>query len=413
MKADYIETNQVTRSAFYGRSVDFPARRRVSGSCPQLMSALINSSFFRWLHRSKAAIMFLSLILTLSVSALDFMTGRDLVASPFYLLPICWVSWMMGRRAGLLLSLICALVWLVGDLMEGYAYTLRVIPYWNAFMLLVFFVLVVYLLTAFHDAHVNLEDTVAQRTSALKAEIAERKRLEAVKIQSERMAMVGMMAAQVAHEVRNPLGAIVLNLDLIQKEISTLAKTSSHASGEGGVLVSEMRGEVQRIQHVLEDYLQFARLPKPQLEPVELRDLLEHKLEFMRGTLEQAKVTLRTSFDPSLKTINVDSEQLWQAVLNLIRNGLEAMPEGGEMNISTWREGGEARIRVADTGAGMTAEQVEQVCVPFFSSKPTGTGLGLALVQQIIVAHGGHVECESAPGEGCTFTLYLPMIGNS
>lgn len=377
------------------------------------MSAWIHSPVFRRLHHSKVVIVFLSLILTLAVRVVDYLTGRDLVASPFYLLPICWVSWVLGRRAGLILAVICAAVWLIGDLMSGFPYSHGAIPYWNAFMLLVFFVLVVYLLTAFHDAHVNLEETVVQRTSALKAEIAERKRLEAGKIQAERMATVGVMAAEVAHEIRNPLGAIALNLDLIQKEISALALTSSHAPEEGGVLVSEMREEVQRIQHVLEDYLQFARLPKPQLEPVDLQDLLEHKLAFMRGTLEQSGITLRTSFDPSLKTVSADPEQLWQATLNLIRNGIEAMPNGGELIVSTWLEGGEARIRVADTGSGMTAGQVEQVCVPFFSSKPTGTGLGLALVQQIIVAHGGHVECESAPGQGSTFTLYLPLAGNS
>lgn len=380
---------------------------------PQAMSGLIHSPFFRRLNHSKAAVTILSLILVLFVGALDYATGRDLVAKPFYLLPICWVSWVIGRRAGLFLSIVSTAVWLTVEMLHDYAYPHPAIPYWNALMLLVFFLVVIYLLTAFHDAHAHLEDMVAQRTAALNAEIAERKRLEVIKIQSERMATVGVMAAEVAHEVRNPLGAIALNLDLIQKEISALAKTSSHPPEEGGVLVGEMRGEVQRIQHVLEDYLQFARLPKPQLGPVDLRELLENKLAFMRGTLDQAKVTLRTSFDPTLKTINADPEQLWQAVLNLIRNGIEAMPDGGELTVSTWREGGEARIRVADTGAGMTAGQVEQVCVPFFSSKPTGTGLGLALVQQIIVAHGGHVECESAPGEGCTFTFYLPLNGNS
>jgi signal transduction histidine kinase len=380
---------------------------------PQAMSGLITSSFLRRLPQSRKVTIATALPLVLFVGALDYTTGRDLVTKPFYLLPICWVSWVIGRRAGVFLSVVSAAVWLTVDMLHDYAYPHRAIPYWNALMLLVYFFIVVYLLTSFHDAHAQLEDTVARRTAALNAEIAERKRLEAIKIQSERMATVGMMAAQVAHEVRNPLGAIALNLDLIQKEISALAKTSSHPPEEGGVLVSEMRGEVQRIQYVLEDYLQFARLPKPRLGPVDLRELLENKLAFMRGTLAQAKVTLRTSFDPSLKTISADPEQLWQAVLNLTRNGIEAMPDGGELTVSAWREGGEARIRVADTGAGMTAGQVEQVCVPFFSSKPTGTGLGLALVQQIIIAHGGHMECESAPGEGCTFTLYLPLDGNS
>lgn len=370
---------------------------------------LLPQRFARW----KPVTVILSLALTLGLGVLDFATGREIIISPLYLVPICWASWVAGRRTGLVLAVASAGVWLVGDMMERYAYPHRGIPYWNALMLLVLFAVVVYLLTAFHDAHLHLEDTVAQRTAALREEIAERKRLETANIRAERLAVVGTMAAEVAHEIRNPLGSIALNLDLIQKEIGSLAETSRHLPREGGVLVSEMRTEVHRIQHVLEDYLQFARLPKPKRRPVALNEWIDQKLAFLGGNFAQAGVKLHTSFDPALKSVNADGEQLWQATLNLIRNGLEAMPEGGEMIVSTWREDGEARIRVADTGAGMTAEQLQQVFVPFFSTKPSGTGLGLALVQQIMIEHGGHVECESAKGKGSTFTLYLPLTENS
>ena len=117
---------------------------------------------------------------------------------------------------------------------------------------------------------------------------------------------------------------------------------------------------------------------------------------------------LQTHFDPALKTINADGEQLWQATLNLIRNGLDAMPDGGELTVSTWREGGEVRLRVTDSGKGMSGEQLKQVFMPFFTTKPQGTGLGLTLVQQIVTEHGGHVECESLAGKGSTFTIFLP-----
>jgi signal transduction histidine kinase len=218
-------------------------------------------------------------------------------------------------------------------------------------MLAVLYGVVVCLLSALHDVQGSLEKTVQRRTAALQAEITERKRLEAAKIQAERLAMVGTMAAEVAHEVRNPLGAIALNLDLIQKEIGKLAETSTHAPDESGVLVKDMREEVKRIQHVLEDYLQFARLPKPQRRPVELSELLGEKLAFMDGVLKDAGITLRTSFDPSLKTANADPNQLCQAALNLIRNGIEAMPDGGELTVSTCHKAGEARLRVCATPA--------------------------------------------------------------
>ncbi len=328
-------------------------------------------------------------------------------------MPVCWAGWVLGRHAGLTLSILSAAVWLTDDLLHGYAYPQGAIPYWNALMLLVFFLLVVWLLTAFHGAHENLEEMVAQRTAALNSEIAERKRLEAAKIQAERMATVGLMAAEVAHEVRNPLGAIVLNLDLIQKEILALAETSGHRAGGGWRAGS---GDARRSPAHSACSGRLPAICEDAQAPDRTRGIAKTAGEetgIHARNIGRAGITLQTSFDPSLKTLNADPEQLWQAILNLIRNGIEAMPDGGQLIVSTWREGGEARIRVADTGAGMTADQVEQVFVSFISSKANGTGLGLALVQQIIVAHGGRVECEGAPGEGCTFTLYLPISGDS
>ncbi len=316
---------------------------------------------------------------------------------------------MAGRRAGLTLAVIGVVVWLAAEVTTGYPYVYWEIPYWNALMLLVLYAVVVYLLSAFQTAHFHLEEVVQQRTAALQAEIAERKRLEIAKLQAERLAMVGTMAAEVAHEVRNPLGSITLNLDLIQKEINQLAEGRGHPTDESRVLVDEIREEVHRIQRVIEDYLQFARLPKPRRQPLALNELLDQKLAFMNGEFERAKTRIRTHFDPALPTISADGGQLWQATLNLIRNSLEAMPGGGELTVGTWREGGRARLRVTDNGKGMTEEQLKQVFVPFFTTKPGGTGLGLALVQQIAIEHGGHVECESAVGKGSTFTLVLPL----
>jgi signal transduction histidine kinase len=357
----------------------------------------------------KPVVVILAWALMLLTSCFDYITGRDFALSAFYLVPICWACWMAGRTAGVALATGGAVAWLIGDLRSGLAYRHYLTPYWNAVMLLIFFLVVVYLLSAFQKAHYHLEESVQQRTAALQAEIQERKRLEAAKLQAERLAMVGTMAAQVAHEVRNPLGSITLNLDLIQKEFSNFAEGRDYSPEEGRGLVIEIREEVSRIQRVIEDYLQFARLPKPQLRPVELNELLDQKLDFMHGEFEHARVKLRTHFDPAAKTVKADAEQLWQAMLNLIRNSLDAMPSGGELTVGTWREAGQVRLRISDTGKGMNEEQLKQVFAPFFTTKPSGTGLGLALVQQITTEHGGHVECESVPGQGSTFTIFLPV----
>ena len=358
-------------------------------------------------------VVLLALVLGGIIGFLDYITGRDVAMSTLYLIPICWASWTAGRRAGLLLAIICTVLWFVADLKSGYLYSHPLIPYWNALMLLMVFLVVVWLLSAFQAAHQHLEETVQQRTAALQAEIAERKRLELAKLQAERLAAVGTMAAEVAHEVRNPLGSITLNLDLIQKEISRLAKSAGGSLDEGHALVDDIREEVRRIQRVIEDYLQFARLPKPQRRPVALNELLQQKLAFMNGEFIRSRTRLRIHFDPALATVNVDGEQLWQATLNLIRNGLDAMPDGGELTVGTWREGKQAQLRVTDTGKGMTEEQLKQMFVPFFTTKPKGTGLGLTLVQQIAVEHGGHVECESAPGKGSTFIIFIPLTAKN
>jgi signal transduction histidine kinase len=255
----------------------------------------------------------------------------------------------------------------------------------------------------------RLEQTVQQRTSALQSEIAERKRLEQANLQAERLAMVGTIAAEVAHEVRNPLGSIKLNLDLIGKQIETLAETSRHPAEEGRTLVHEMREEVHRIQRVIEDYLRFARLRNPQRKPVSLNEFLEQKLAFMGSAFENAGVRLHTDFDAGLKTINADAEQLWEALLNLVRNSLEAMPRGGALAISTRKRAGEVSLSVADTGQGMSEEDLKQVFVPFFTTKPRGTGLGLPLTQQILHAHGAVLECASIAGKGTTFTIRFPL----
>lgn len=352
----------------------------------------------------------LALALAGLIGFLDYRTGRDVAMSGFYLVPICWASWAAGRRAGLLVAIVCTVLWFVADLKTGYVYSHPLIPYWNALMLLVFFLVVVSLLSAFQAAHHHLEETVQQRTAALKSEIAERKRLEIAKLQAERLAVVGIMAAEVAHEVRNPLGSITLNLDLIHMEIGKLAGDGGHSCVEGHRLVDEMREEVHRILRVIGDYLQFARMPKPQRLPLALNELLDQKLAFMNGEFDKAGVKLRTDFDPALKTVNADAGQLWQATLNLIRNSLEAMAnDGGRLTVSTQRNGREALLRVIDTGKGMNEGQLQQIFVPFFTTKAQGTGLGLSVVQQIAIEHGGHVECESAPGKGSTFTIVLPL----
>ena len=419
----FNEKALMERAPALGRRIRFVGRaRNVSLFVENQPSGLVEQKEERFVtgrRMGKKAILLLrslpkgvnvlfALVLALLIGNLHYLARRDLAVSSFYLVPICWAAWMAGRKAGMLVAVVSALSWFVADNRSGFHYDNPLIPYWNALLLMMLFLAAVWLLTAFQAAHYNLENTVQKRTAALQTEIAERKRLALAKLQTERLAVVGTMAAEVAHEVRNPLASITLNLDLLESEIGKLAEGKKTLMADGEELLGEIRGELQRIQRVIEDYLQFARLPKPQRQPVALNDLLGEKMALLTAELEKSRVKLHTHFDPSLKLINVDGEQLWQATLNLIRNGLEAMPEGGELTVGTWHENGQARLRVADTGKGMTEDEIEQVFTAFYTTKVRGTGLGLTLVQQIATEHGGHVECESTPGKGSTFTIVLP-----
>jgi signal transduction histidine kinase len=372
---------------------------------------------------SKVSGVVLAVALAGLIGFFEYATGYNFHLTAFFLVPICWAGWVEGRRTGLFLAVVCTVIELFADLMTGHPYKNPVIPYWNALMLLAFFVVIVYSLSAFQEAHgklllaqrllqlhnEDLEQIVQQRTESLQAEIAERKRLETANLRAGRLAMVGTIAAQVAHEVRNPLGSITLNLDLITKEIEKLSAAGSYPAQEGRTLVNEIREEVQRIRRVIEDYLQFARLPKLQRKPLKVNEFLEQKLAFMGTRFELARVNLRTEFDARVDVINADPEQLWQALLNLVRNSLEVMQSGGTLAVSTQKSGNQILLRVADNGRGMNEQQLSQIFVPFFTTKPRGTGLGLPLTQQILHEHGAQIECVSALGRGTTFTIHFPL----
>jgi PAS domain S-box-containing protein len=245
--------------------------------------------------------------------------------------------------------------------------------------------------------------------SAILRDITERRRLEEEKLQAERLAVIGAMSAKLAHEIRNPLSSVALNIDLVRDEVETLAKSQPDRADEARALLRSIDSEMRRIQRVTEDYLQFARMPKPRRERVALNDLLTHGLSFLQSSFDAAGVAVRTQFEPQLPAILGDEEQLWQAILNLLRNAIEAMPDGGALALTTARNGSEVALAIADTGKGMTDDERRQIFKPFFSTKAGGTGLGLPLALQVVTEHGGHIECESAPGKGATFTIRLPL----
>lgn len=226
-------------------------------------------------------------------------------------------------------------------------------------------------------------------------------------LQSERLAAIGRMAAHVSHEVRNPLSSIGLNVELLEEELR-------EANPETRELLSAVHREIERLGAVTEEYLRVARLPNPHLLPEFVPDVLRGAVQLLRRELASVGVRIELDLAEDLPLVAMDEAQMRQVLINLLKNAREAMPNGGVVRIvaSVARAiaGGEGgvELRVCDDGVGMSDEQKERIFDLFYTTKQRGSGLGLPLTQQIVVAHGGTIRCESTPGQGTVFTLFLP-----
>lgn len=221
-------------------------------------------------------------------------------------------------------------------------------------------------------------------------------------IHSERLAAAGRVAAQVAHEVRNPLSAISLNAEMLEDELPP------HAAEPRKLLVA-IRREVERLDAITEEYLQFARLPSARLEREDLAPILGSLLDFMREELGAQRIEVCREIE-AIPAVAGDEAQLRQAFLNLVRNASEAMPGGGRLTVRTAAANGAVRVTVEDTGPGIALEELPRIFDPFFSTKTGGTGLGLAITHRIVTEHKGRIEVEGRPGEGARFVVSLPAI---
>jgi signal transduction histidine kinase len=211
------------------------------------------------------------------------------------------------------------------------------------------------------------------------------------------------MAAHITHEIRNPLASLGLNVELLGDEVGP-------DNLEARKLVTSIGKEVDRLSDITETYLRFVRLPKPKLEREDLGAIATSVLEFAGSELTLAGITWNIDIEPGLPEVVADESQLRQALLNLVRNAKEAMPGGGRILLAVGKAAeGQVRLVLADSGQGIAPENLGNIFEPFFSTKAKGTGLGLALVQQIIGEHGGRIEVDCPPGGGTRFTILLPV----
>jgi signal transduction histidine kinase len=224
---------------------------------------------------------------------------------------------------------------------------------------------------------------------------------------AERMATVGRLSLRVAHEVRNPISAIELNAELL-RDIAR-ARAGEADMDEASGIIASIQDQVKTLDGLTEEYLTFARFPRPNFEEESVADLVEELAEFVRPLATRQGLTVRTETDRSMPMLEIDRGLLRQAILNLVKNGMEVLSRGGEIVLTSRVRGTGVDISVADSGPGIDAQVARKLFEPFFTTKTQGTGLGLSIARQISEEHGGELSWKNREGGGAMFTIRLPI----
>ena len=252
-------------------------------------------------------------------------------------------------------------------------------------------------LAVVEEANSTLEARVQQRTQELQD-------AQDQLVRSEKLAVIGQLAGGVAHDLRNPLGAINNAIYYLKKRLDAtdLAKSNPRI----GQFLQIAEDEVEHSNAIISDLMSFARVGVPSLLPTNLEEVVGSTLSTMEI---REDVHVVKQFDPDLPEVMADAEQLYRVFINLANNAQDAMPDGGQLTVSTHGADGCAEVVFQDSGVGISEEDLKKIFEPLFTTKTKGTGLGLAVSQQIVAKHGGTIRASSTLGEGSAFTVRLPL----
>ncbi|MCC6739880.1 MAG: sensor histidine kinase [Planctomycetia bacterium] len=255
------------------------------------------------------------------------------------------------------------------------------------------------LMRSFNEASERLKgshDALQARVAELTRELEEKNRELARK---NRLALIGEMAACLAHEIRNPLGGIQMWASILEEDLPE--------GGEARATLEKMMRGMRGLDRLVEDMLDFARDLQPQPKACDLADILEDALLGAERTLSEKKVTVVRSFARPLP-VRADPALLSRVFLNIAVNAAQAAPEGGRLEVSASRNAGRVRATFRDNGPGISAEALPKMFTPFYTSRSRGTGLGLAIAHRIVEAHAGTIAGANHPDGGAAFTVELP-----
>ena len=227
-------------------------------------------------------------------------------------------------------------------------------------------------------------------------------------VQAERVAAWRELARRLAHELKNPLFPLQITIENLQRAKEQAPEQFDEVFRESsGTLLAEMAN----LKKIIGRFSDFAKMPPPQLERVDVNELVRQTMRFFEAQFQAAgrpPIEARIECADDTGAIEADPEQLSRALQNLALNAIDAMPEGGTLRVSTARRGGAIELEISDTGQGLTEEECERLFTPYYTTKLHGTGLGLAIVQSVVADHKGKITVESEPGRGTTFRIELP-----
>jgi signal transduction histidine kinase len=228
--------------------------------------------------------------------------------------------------------------------------------------------------------------------------------------QSERLSALGKLAAGVAHEIRNPLNAISMASQRLQREY--LPELSRDKGPDFKVLTGVIRDEIRRLNGIIEEFLNFSRTNRLELKEYPIEEILQKLVSLIEEEAAVKGITIRKQWNSNRTLVPMDIDKLQQALLNLIKNGMESMSKSGALTIGVTRSETErfVAVHISDTGAGLTQEEIERIFSPEYTTKEKGLGLGLPISYEIIRAHGGEIEVMSEVGIGSTFKITLPGV---